>query len=203
MTRNFAIFLAVAFVALLFASGAKAQTASTLGQTSSVQGRSEATNAGNSQVVNFINGGATGPAVAYTRVEGRTSVDTTPNVFSPSLTAGGITCLGSKSIGGSITGLGASGGSTFEDDPCNAREAAKLYAAWGLRGVALARLCLVDKEREALESDGVFKCPQTKLAEQAALDDRMRAVSVTTDRPGVYVGSDPLVLERLQRQGKL
>lgn len=91
-----------------------------------------ATNAGNSQTI-----------VNNSSVPSRQTVVTAPSVFTPALTTTLTeTCMGSSSLGVSVLGFGAGGGSTWQDRECvrrlNARELAQTL---GDREAAREVLC--------------------------------------------------------------
>ncbi|SAL12812.1 chemotaxis protein CheA [Caballeronia turbans] len=89
------------------------------------------------------------------------SVRTTPSIAAPALTTTlSDTCMGSASFGLSITGFGATGGTTLVDQACVRRLDAREFRAMGLTDVALALLCQSDANRRAVEATGHL-CPGT------------------------------------------
>jgi hypothetical protein len=104
------------------------------------------------------------------------SVRTTPSIAAPALTTTlSDTCMGSASFGLSITGFGATGGTTLVDQACVRRLDAREFRAMGLTDVALALLCQSDANRRAVEATGHL-CPGTskplaKSGEEAVLSD--------------------------------
>ncbi|BAN25194.1 hypothetical protein [Caballeronia insecticola] len=104
------------------------------------------------------------------------SVRTTPSIAAPALTTTlSDTCMGSASFGLSITGFGATGGTTMVDQACVRRLDAREFRAMGLTDVALALLCQSDANRRAVEATGHL-CPGTttplaKSGEGAVLSD--------------------------------
>lgn len=89
------------------------------------------------------------------------SVRTTPAIAAPSLTTTlSDTCMGSASFGISVTGFGATGGTTMVDQACVRRLDAREFRAMGLTDVALALLCQSDANRRAVEATGHL-CPGT------------------------------------------
>jgi hypothetical protein len=104
------------------------------------------------------------------------SVRTTPAIAAPALTTTlSDTCMGSASFGLSITGFGATGGTTMVDQACVRRLDAREFRAMGLTDVALALLCQSDSNRRAVEATGHL-CPGTtkplaKSGEDAVLSD--------------------------------
>lgn len=70
--------------------------------------------------------------------------------FAPGLSASGLSCSGSASIGGAGAGWGLSLGITKEDKACNAREDAKyIHGVTGDMGAAKERLCAMPENRAA------------------------------------------------------
>jgi hypothetical protein len=104
------------------------------------------------------------------------SVRTTPAIAAPALTTTlSDTCMGSASFGLSITGFGATGGTTMVDQACVRRLDAREFRAMGLTDVALALLCQSDANRRAVEATGHL-CPGTtkplaKTGEEAVVSD--------------------------------
>jgi hypothetical protein len=68
--------------------------------------------------------------------------------------------MGSVSMGISLAGFGATGGTTLVDQACVRRLDAREFRAMGLTDVALALLCQSDANRRAVESTGHL-CPGT------------------------------------------
>lgn len=65
-----------------------------------------------------------------------------PTAIAPGLTASGLSCSGSGSVGGSVGGFGLAFGMSREDKYCNAREDAKyIQGVTGDKGAAKERLC--------------------------------------------------------------
>jgi hypothetical protein len=135
-------------------SEANAQVTGTVD--SSTQSQAGANNAGNVQSVNptmvFNQASATPFSSTEIRYSGSQTIKTVPNVIAPGLVATPASCLGSRSGGFALTGVGATGGSTYEDGPCNGREGAKVLHVMGMQDAAIERLCLVSQEREAIEA---------------------------------------------------
>lgn len=83
-----------------------------------------------------------------------------PSAIGPGLTASGLSCSGSGSIGASGAGWGFSFGLTRNDEHCDAREDAKyMQAITGSTIAAKARLCMVKANRDAFAIAG-DPCPQ-------------------------------------------
>lgn len=119
------------------------------------------------------------PITSKSQVEyqGSYSVKNTPSIAGPALTTTlSDTCMGSVSFGLSITGFGATGGSTIVDQACVRRLDAREFRAMGLNDVALALLCESASNRAAVEATGHL-CPGTtaplkkKASETAAVSD--------------------------------
>jgi hypothetical protein len=115
-----------------------------------------ASNSGNNQAFNptlMFNEAAANPFQSQLiHYSGTQTVKTVPNVVAAGLVATPSTCLGSRSAGGSVVGVGATGASTYEDDPCNGREGAKVLHVMGMSDAAIERLCAVSGERQAIEN---------------------------------------------------
>lgn len=79
----------------------------------------------------------------------------------PMLTTSNDTCMGSTS--GSLTSsvVGVSMGTTWTDANCVRLKNAREMWNMGMRGAAIALLCMDELNNEALESTG-FKCPERR-----------------------------------------
>jgi len=86
-----------------------------------------------------------------------------PPATAPALTSGNDTCMGSSSVGGSGPGFGFSVGSTWSDEHCRMLKSASILYNLGMEEAAVARVCMDEMNREALESTG-YKCPARKAA---------------------------------------
>lgn len=184
------ILLATLFISGSVVAGTPAPASNTTPQTStpvstanSQQGQQQqqeavagATNAGNNQAITFTTPANTSASVTQTvsstgvqkvteTVSGSTSNDTTlrnvPNVNAPSLTSSNDTCMGSTSVGGGVVGVGLSFGTTWTDKNCVMLKNSRELWNMGMRGAAMARMCMDKLNREALEMTG-FVCPQTE-----------------------------------------
>jgi hypothetical protein len=103
------------------------------------------------------------PFNTNSRVEysGTQTVKTNPAIQAPGLTTTlSDTCMGSVSLGVSLPGFGATGGTTLVDQACVRRLDAREFRAMGLTDVALALLCQSDANRRAVEATGHL-CPGT------------------------------------------
>ena len=84
----------------------------------------------------------------------------------PQLTSSNDTCMGSTSLGGSAVSFGFSVGTTWTDTNCLMLKNAREIWNMGFKGAALARLCMDDLNREALESTGI-NCPARRNSASA------------------------------------
>jgi hypothetical protein len=92
---------------------------------------------------------------------GSQTIKTNPAIQAPGLTTTlSDTCMGSVSVGVSVPGFGATGGTTLVDQACVRRLDAREFRAMGLTDVALALLCQSDANRRAVEATGHL-CPGT------------------------------------------
>src|SRR5580658_9029447 len=124
----------IAFVLLIIASPAYAQT---VGSTS-----------GASSIVNISS-----PANTTTHLI------TAPTVAAPGLAAAGIeTCLGSSAGGLSLMGGGFTFGSTKVDQGCSIRLLARQLFAFGFQKAALALMCQDQRVAAAMDATGT-PCP--------------------------------------------
>jgi hypothetical protein len=134
------------------------------------------------------------------------SVRTTPAIAAPSLTTTlSDTCMGSASFGISVTGFGATGGTTMVDQACVRRLDAREFRAMGLTDVALALLCQSDANRRAVEATGHL-CPGTTTplaksgADAVVSDDEKYRDPIVRARLGLPVttANDPQVSMKTQ-----
>jgi hypothetical protein len=88
------------------------------------------------------------------------------SAFAAPLTSSNDTCMGSSSVGGSGVTFGFSFGTTWTDENCIMLKNAQLLHNLGHHAAAMARLCMDDKNKTALEATG-NKCPVKKDAPQA------------------------------------
>ncbi|ABR91335.1 Hypothetical protein mma_1597 [Janthinobacterium sp. Marseille] len=157
-----------------------AQTIPTSGSqsTSTSQTQSEASNAGNNQTINLsvqTPSGAAGAATSGSGEQvgtqnvyygGTQTIRNVPSMNSAPLTSSNDTCMGSASGAVAAPGLGISLGKTYVDDNCVMIKNARELWNMGMKGAAMARMCMDKDNREALELTG-FVCPQTKRDEEA------------------------------------
>lgn len=87
--------------------------------------------------------------------------------IAPALTSSNDTCMGSSSMGASAANFGISFGSSWTDKNCLMLKNAREIWNMGFKGAALARLCMDDLNKEALESTGI-NCPQRKQSGASA-----------------------------------
>jgi hypothetical protein len=126
-------------------------------------------------------GAGTSPYNTISQVDysGTQTVKTNPAIQAPGLTTTlSDTCMGSISLGVSLPGFGATGGTTLVDQACVRRLDAREFRAMGLTDVALALLCQSDANRRAVESTGHL-CPGTThpLAKVDANDNNTGTVA--------------------------
>lgn len=78
--------------------------------------------------------------------------------IAPALTGSNDTCMGSTSIGASGMAFGLSFGRTYTDDNCTMLKNSRELWNMGFRGAAVARMCMDERNRQAMETSGV-PCP--------------------------------------------
>jgi len=88
--------------------------------------------------VSIVNGA---PGNSTLRYKGAYTVNNTPDVFAPGLTAGLNTCAGSYSAGVAVAGFGLTGGGTTVDQGCERRNMAALLGQMGEGDAAREVLC--------------------------------------------------------------
>lgn len=90
-----------------------------------------------------VNSKVSGATTQNLVTSGTTTVRNVPSTVAPGLAAAGLeTCLGSASGTVSLAGVGIGGGSTYRDEDCTARLDSRTLFAMGLKGAAVARLCV-------------------------------------------------------------
>lgn len=92
---------------------------------------------------------------------GEYKVKNVPNVSGPALTSSNDTCMGSTSGGVAVAGFGFSLGSTWSDKNCLMLKNSREMWNMGFKAAAMARMCMDDLNKEALELTG-FVCPTKK-----------------------------------------
>jgi len=80
------------------------------------------------------------------------------SAIAPALTSSNDTCMGSASVGAAGVAFGLSFGSSYTDDNCMMLKNARELWNMGFRGAAVARMCMDERNRRALEISGV-PCP--------------------------------------------
>lgn len=93
------------------------------------------------------------------------TIKNVPNVNAPPLVSSNDTCMGSTSGGLGVAGFGFSLGSSWTDKNCKMLKNSRELWNMGMRGAAMARMCMDDENKEALELTG-FVCPQTEKAKK-------------------------------------
>ncbi len=152
-----------------------ATATSTQGQQQQQQATAAANNAGNSQSVTFTTPANTTSAQTIAATEATTStgslstdntIRNVPNVNAPALTSSNDTCMGSISAGAGFVGTGISFGTTWTDKNCLMLKNSRELWNMGMRGAAMARMCMDKLNRDALEMTG-FVCPQTEREQKS------------------------------------
>ena len=85
----------------------------------------------------------------------KTNRITATGVAAAGLTSGPETCLGSTSVGGSVSGVGVSLGTTRVDRDCNIRLYSRTLAGLGLNTAAVQMLCYSPEAAQALAAQGI------------------------------------------------
>ena len=83
--------------------------------------------------------------------------------FAPALTSAFDTCMGSISGAVSSAIVGIAIGSTYIDKNCQTLKNSRELWNMGQRAAALARMCMDELNREAMELSG-YECPRTAVA---------------------------------------
>ena len=106
---------------------------------------------------------------AVYRAQERNPVST---AVAPALMTSNDTCMGSTSVGATAVSFGLSVGSTWIDTNCLMLKNAREMWNMGFKGAALARLCMDDLNKEALEAAGLT-CParRDKVADSRSGQD--------------------------------
>ena len=118
---------------------------------------SDASNAGNAQNITF---NTEAPSANTTNT---TTLKNVPAIGAPALITSNDTCMGSTSGGLAVAGFCMSLGSTWSDKNCLMLKNSRELWNMGFKAASLARMCMDDLNKEALELTG-FVCP-TKKAE--------------------------------------
>lgn len=170
------IAIITAFSSTAFATGQTTQDQKQ--QTTVLSGsESQATNAGNTQSIIFTAPGTSttsaiveqkGDTTSRIMYSGSQTVKNVPSVSGPSLVASNDTCHGSTSGSINFAGFGGGLGSTVVDKNCVMLKNARELWNMGMRGAAIARLCMDSDNRYALEITG-FTCPQPIKSKDQAI----------------------------------
>jgi hypothetical protein len=153
-------------------------------------------NSNSSSVANSSQGISTSGNVAGNSGVTISSVAEAPRMmvnsaFSAPLTSSGDTCMGSTSMGASGAVFSVSGGTTWTDKNCVMLKNSRELWNMGLKPAALARMCMDEDNRIALEQTGT-ECPATTIKRLAAYE-----ISKANKDNLVYNGTDPIVRARL------
>lgn len=126
----------------------------------------------NSNVNSTINGTqrvvSEGTTTSNVNYGGEVTVKNVPGIGAPNLTSSNDTCMGSVSAAGSGVGFGVAFGTTWTDKNCVMLKNSREMWNMGMRSAALARMCMDDLNREALEITG-YQCPDRKGSQPQAL----------------------------------
>lgn len=190
-------FLAIAMMALCATAFADVGSGSGAGSSQNTSTASTATgtatNAGNSQNITFTSPAA---STSTATVNGDTTqhidygtqvIKNTPSVSASPLVSSNDTCMGSASGAINGPGFGIGLGKTYTDTNCVMLKNAREMWNMGMRGAAMARMCMDADNKDALEMTG-FVCPQTTRDKQKT----QQAAAAPQDQ---Y--TDPLVRARL------
>lgn len=174
--------LRTAFVALLFAIPTPSLADSTASATGSGTATSSAVNSAGAisagGTVNISNGSQGDRTIRY---RGGYTVNNTPDVMAPGLTAGLNTCAGSYAAGVAVAGFGLTGGGTTVDAGCERRNMAALLQQMGE----------ADAAREVLCEDTVVRAAFARVG-RPCITDRPAAPQVSA-APPVPVEPAPVV----------
>ena len=134
------------------------QVTDTVTTTSVGKAQSSVYNGNNNGNITFQ--GSTYPTETTQNVNysGTQTVKNVPGVNAPPLVSSNDTCMGSSSGGVGVAGFGLSIGSTWADTNCKMLKNSRELWNMGMRGAALARMCMDAENKEALELSG-FTCP--------------------------------------------
>ena len=108
-----------------------------------------------------VAGAQTGPATStinYSPINETTNKMPVASAATPVLASSNDTCMGSTSGGVSTVYIGVSLGTTWTDNNCVMLKNSRELWNMGLHNPAVARLCMDDLNRDALEVTGI-KCP--------------------------------------------
>lgn len=165
-------------------------------QQGQLQGQQQTAISGGNKLTNEGNNSAQSTTV---KVEGDTyqaAKIPVATAYAAPLAASNGTCMGSSSAGAQGVGFGLSIGSTWTDSSCDMRYDAEALRAAGLPGAAQARLCQKPEIAKAMEAAGT-PCPGAKKAAAVTQPAPVAEVPAPAVKTSQYVGSDPIVMQRL------
>lgn len=158
------------------------------GQTQSSTAVAGASNQGNAQNVTIVQE-ATKPVEQreLTRsisdfnqnYSGSYDIRNVPGVIAPALVSSNDTCMGSSSVGAAGVGFGVSLGTSWTDKNCVMLKNSRELYNMGMKSAAMARMCMDDDNKNALELTG-YVCPQTAKAKDEAAKAEAQKVAATT-----------------------
>lgn len=125
---------------------------------------------------NVVSSGGTHNTVHQTF--GSQTIKNTPSVSGPPLTASNDTCMGSASGSVNAPGFGLSLGKTYVDPNCVMLKNSRELWNMGMKAAAMARMCMDEDNRKALEMTG-FVCPQSGTRRERA--DEIRVEQTRTE----------------------
>lgn len=123
---------------------------------------SQATNAGNTQSINFNS-----PENSKVHYSGSQTVKNVPNVSASPITTSNDTCMGSATGGVAVAGVGLTIGKTYTDENCIMLKNSREMWNMGMHAAGLALMCTDANNRYALEATG-YKCPDVTKADVEA-----------------------------------
>lgn len=91
---------------------------------------------------------------------GTQTIRNTPSVSGGNLTSSNDTCMGSATGSANGPGFGISLGKTYVDENCKMLKNSRELWNMGMKGAAMALMCMDANNRAALEMTG-FQCPQS------------------------------------------
>lgn len=119
------------------------------------------------------------------RQAAREPIKNTPSMDAPALTSSNDTCMGSISGSVSLPGFGLGAGTTMIDENCVMLKNSRELWNMGMKAASLARMCMDDKNREALEITG-YTCPSVKAKKDA---ETKAAADKAPTNTALYSGS--------------
>lgn len=119
--------------------------------------------------------------------------------IAPPLTSSNDTCMGSASIGATGMAFGLSLGTTYTDENCMMLKNSRELWNMGFRGAAIARMCMDQRNRQALEASGVT-CPATAAATTSTSPTATTAASANERATNERVINEPPTHERVVKE---